>query len=142
MDYKDLMLFQSSKWKIFLHKNQQYLGRVYFLYDGEESDIFRINAKDLIELKGLVLKVQKALNSCFMPDKYNYSSLNNDLEHMHMHMVPRYKKVREFAGHIFKDVRWGLNYAPYDHGYILKPEILKEIVYKLKHLLKNEIATQ
>lgn len=49
----------------------------------------------------------------------NYAALSNTSPKIHVHLVPRYQEAREFAGVVFKDTRWGKNYAPYDHSFQL-----------------------
>ena len=47
----------------------------------------------------------------------NYAWLGNDFHlhngHGHLHLIPRYKTPRSFAGRNFVDDRWGHNYVPY-----------------------------
>ena len=77
-------------------------------------------------------EVKTALKILFQPDKMNYAALSNTSPAIHVHIVPRYKDAREFSGKIFKDTRWGQNYAPYDRSFILEESVLLEIRDALK----------
>jgi diadenosine tetraphosphate (Ap4A) HIT family hydrolase len=66
----------------------------------------------------------------------NYAALSNTSPAIHVHIVPRYKETREFAGTIFNDNRWGKNYAPYDRSFVLEESIL----FKVRDVIKNELS--
>lgn len=72
-------------------------------------------------------EVKAALKILFQPDKMNYAALSNTSPVIHVHIIPRYKEFREFAGVTFKDTRWGSNYAPYDKSYVTDESVLFQI---------------
>ena len=72
-------------------------------------------------------EMKAALKTLFKPDKMNYAALSNTSSVIHVHIIPRYKDSREFAGVIFKDTRWGSNYAPYDKSYVTDESVLFQI---------------
>lgn len=116
MDYEKLKIKTFKYWDLYLHENQCYLGRTFV----QLKDVSGI--EDFLDIMGEVREeffqigqsVKKALKTLFKPDKMNYSALSNTSPVIHMHIIPRYKEPREFKGIIFKDIRWGQNYAPYD----------------------------
>ena len=57
----------------------------------------------------------------------NYAALSNTSPKIHVHLVPRYKEIREFDGIVFKDIRWGKNYAPYDKSFQLEESVLLKV---------------
>lgn len=137
MDYENLKIKSYKYWDLYLHENQCYLGRVFVqLKDEKEVD-------DFLDIQGEVReeffligsKVKNALKMLFKPDKMNYAALSNTSPVIHMHIVPRYKETREFGGAIFKDARWGQNYAPYDRSFVLDESILFKIKYKIKETI-------
>ena len=79
--------------------------------------------------------MKTALKTLFKPDKMNYAALSNVSEKIHVHFVPRYKEAREFGGVVFKDLRWGQNYAPYDRSFAIEEPILFKIRDALKEIL-------
>lgn len=64
----------------------------------------------------------------------NYAALSNTSPVIHVHLIPRYKESRAFAGGIFKDTRWGQNYAPYDKSFHLEESVL----FQIRDALKNQ----
>ena len=131
-------------WKVYLHMHQQYLGRVYAAAKRPDAsgfcrmaseDRFRSRAMQPDERAELFEKVmpeiQEALCKLWQPDKFNYAELENEWEHLHLHLIPRYKAPREFGGIVFVDSQWGKNYAPYDKNFKVPEETLLRI--------KNEI---
>jgi diadenosine tetraphosphate (Ap4A) HIT family hydrolase len=58
--------------------------------------------------------------------------LSNTSPVIHIHIIPRYKESREFAGTVFKDQRWGKNYAPYDRSFVIEETLL----FKIKNALE------
>lgn len=66
----------------------------------------------------------------------NYAALSNTSPVIHVHIIPRYEKVREFEGIAFKDARWGQNYAPYDRSFIIEESVL----FKIRDALKEKLS--
>jgi diadenosine tetraphosphate (Ap4A) HIT family hydrolase len=69
-------------------------------------------------LRDVVLpEYEAAMQELWQPDHMNYTWLGNLFHlhkgHGHMHLIPRYKDPRTFAGMDFADTRWGNNYVPY-----------------------------
>ena len=82
-------------------------------------------------------KIKSALKTLFQPDKMNYAALSNTSPKIHVHLVPRYKESREFDGIVFKDTRWGKNYAPYDQSFKLDERTILRIRDVLREQLKE-----
>jgi diadenosine tetraphosphate (Ap4A) HIT family hydrolase len=108
---KHRFLFETERWKVFLYRNQKYLGRcVVYLKTRAIEDPLELTDAERDELWDVVLpKLVGALNAAFHPDRINYAHLANRLHHVHWHIVPRYTDQRtyEFAGHGFSDKRGG-----------------------------------
>ncbi len=62
----------------------------------------------------------------------NYAALSNTSTVIHIHLIPRYKEVRQFDNVVFKDARWGQNYAPYDRSF----NIDESTLFKIRDALK------
>jgi diadenosine tetraphosphate (Ap4A) HIT family hydrolase len=65
----------------------------------------------------------------------NYAALSNTSPVIHVHIIPRYKDSREFAGVTFKDARWGSNYAPYDKSYVTDESVL----FQIRDAIRDEL---
>lgn len=140
MDYEKLKIKSYKHWDLYLHENQCYLGRVFLqLKEGEVAeDFLSIEGEVRDEFFQIGKEVKAALKTLFKPDKMNYAALSNTSPVIHMHIVPRYKEMREFAGIVFKDTRWGQNYAPYDRSFVLAESILFEIRDALREKLGEQ----
>ena len=137
VDYEQLKIKSYKHWDLYLHENQCYLGRVFVLLKNEEGveDFLAIEGEARDEFFQIGTDVKSALKTLFQPDKMNYAALSNTSPAIHVHIVPRYEGSREFSGVIFKDTRWGSNYAPYDRSFELEESILFQIRDALKENL-------
>jgi diadenosine tetraphosphate (Ap4A) HIT family hydrolase len=129
MDYEQLKIKSYKYWDLYLHENQCYLGRAFALLreDAGVEDFLAIEGAMRDEFFSIGQDFKAVLKTLFQPDKMNYAALSNTSPQIHVHLVPRYKESREFAGIIFKDTRWGKNYAPYDRSFELDESVLFQI---------------
>lgn len=137
VDYDKLLIKSYKHWDLYLHENQCYLGRVFILLkdDAGVDDFLAIKGEVRDEFFEVGQQVKAVLKKLFKPDKMNYAALSNTSEKIHVHVVPRYKQVREFDGVIFNDDRWGKNYAPYDRSFTIDESTL----LKIKDVLKKSL---
>ena len=137
VDYEQLKIKSYKHWDLYLHENQCYLGRVFVLLKNQDrvEDFLAIEGEVRDEFFKIGSDVKAALKTLFHPDKMNYAALSNTSPAIHVHIVPRYQDGREFAGVIFKDARWGSNYAPYDRSFELEESVLFQIRDALKEHL-------
>ena len=133
MNY-DLLKIKSYKhWDLYLHENQCYLGRVFALLKDEDTeDFLAVKGESRDEFFQIGEAVKLALKTLFQPDKMNYAALSNTSPVIHVHIIPRYKEARKFAGIHFDDDRWGKNYAPYNRSFVLEESQLFTIRDALK----------
>lgn len=101
-----------------------------------EEDFLDVHGDVREEFFMIGKKIKKALKALFKPDKMNYAALSNVSPVLHVHIVPRYQEPREFAGIIFRDTRWGQNYAPYDRSFVVSEETL----FKIRDALKEQLG--
>lgn len=142
MDYNQLKIKSYKHWEVFLHENQCYLGRVFVQLKDESAkgveDFLAIDGEIRDEFFMIGDEVKAAQKVLFQPDRMNYASLSNTSPKIHVHLVPRYKESREFAGETFVDVRWGKNYAPYDKSFVTEMSVLLKIRDALRKQLESE----
>jgi len=147
-DYERFLITAEYRyWKVYLHEQQQYLGRVYVSAKRDDASGFAgtaywrhsfqaMNKGECEELFEIVMpKIQYALCELWLPDRFNYAELENEWEHLHVHIIPRYKAPRMFDGITFTDTRWGKNYAPYDKAFKVPKETLMSIRDKIQQAL-------
>lgn len=139
VDYEQLKIKSYKYWDLYLHENQCYLGRVFVLLKDDKGvdDFLAIQGEVREEFFTIGEEVKASLGTLFKPDKMNYAALSNTSPAIHVHIVPRYKSPREFAGLVFKDERWGQNFAPYDKSFSLEESVLFQIRDALKHSLEQ-----
>ena len=139
MDYDQLKIKSYKHWDVYLHENQCYLGRVFVQLKASEGveDFLAIDGQVREEFFQIGNAIKNALKSLFHPDKMNYAALSNVSQAIHVHIVPRYQKAREFAGRVFHDTRWGQNYAPYDRTFVLPESVLYQIRDAIAESLKK-----
>ena len=137
MDYEKLKIKSFKHWNLYLHENQCYLGRTFVQLKDKSGieDFLDISVEVREEFFQIGQSVKKALKILFKPDKMNYAALSNTSPVIHMHIIPRYKEVREFDGITFKDARWGQNYAPYDRSFTIDESTL----FKIRDALKEQL---
>ena len=137
MDYEKLKIKCYKYWDVYLHENQCYLGRVFLLLKEDEGveDLLGCDGELREEFFVIGKEIKTALKALFKPDKMNYAALSNVSDKIHVHLIPRYKEAREFAGLVFKDTRWGQNYAPYDRSFVLDEAIL----FKIRDTIKEKL---
>ncbi len=137
MDYEQLKIKSYKHWDLYLHENQCYLGRVFVLLKNEEGveDFLAIDGEARDEFFQIGAEIKAALKTLFQPDKMNYAALSNTSPAIHVHIVPRYQDTREFAGVVFKDARWGKNYAPYDKAFTTNDAVL----FQIRDVIKEQL---
>ncbi len=126
IDYQQLKISSGQYWNIFLHQDQTVLGRSYFWYNGELTDLMEIPERAMLELRENGNRLKRTLEELFHPNQFNYSSLNNRTKHLHFHVIPRYRDSREFMGISFTDEHFGESYQR-NQGVHLHPTLLAEI---------------
>jgi diadenosine tetraphosphate (Ap4A) HIT family hydrolase len=137
VDYEQLKIKSYKHWDLYLHENQCYLGRTFVQLKDEEGvdDFLSIEGEVRDEFFLIGEEVKAALKILFQPDKMNYAALSNTSPVIHVHIIPRYKDSREFAGVTFKDARWGSNYAPYDKSYVTDESVL----FQIRDAIRDEL---
>ncbi len=109
VDYELLKIKSYKHWDLYLHENQCYLGRTFLKLKEDKGgdDFLSIEGDVRHEFFFIGERVKGALKTLFNPDKMNYAALSNTSPVIHVHIIPRYKGSREFAGVNFEDIRWG-----------------------------------
>lgn len=90
-------------WRVVVNLNQDKLGKVMLVLRRHEEDVCSLDEDEVSALWAAMRGVRSALDTCFQPDHYNYSFLMNQDRHVHLHIIPRYRGTRTFAGVEFTD---------------------------------------
>lgn len=125
-------------WTLYIHDNQQYLGRVYVWCKRENAlDLVDATEEERKELFAILFQIKKALTKTFQPDWFNYAFLGNETQHLHGHIVPRYAQEKEFMGLRFRDREYGHNWKT-DKSF----EVSREVVQAIRQTLQNNLAIE
>lgn len=136
MDFEQLKIKDYTYWEVGLHPNQCYLGRVcIWAHREDDIDIIDMSKEEREEFFDIASQVKKALQELFQPDRMNYTNLQNESHHLHIHVIPRYEKPRFFYGIKFIDERWGSNPAPYNKKFKVPESILNKIIDVIREKL-------
>lgn len=137
MDRNKLKIKDYKYWNLTLNEKQYpYVGRCRASSKREEADlVIDMRKEEAEELFSIIIpEWHNAIKSLFKCDRPNVSCLGNTLNHLHWHLIPRYKSARKFYGIEFIDPNPKGNYSPYD-----KREVGEEILLKIKEDISREI---
>lgn len=108
-DFRDecQILKDYDYWTLIIAEGQLPLGWCIAFLKRHIESFEELTDKELLELKQVVAELKSALDKTFKPDWFNVMQLGNMEHHLHLHLVPRYKKPREFGGRTFVDQDYG-----------------------------------
>jgi diadenosine tetraphosphate (Ap4A) HIT family hydrolase len=97
------VLGETRYWRTALNTNQQLLGQAIIVLRRHEESVAAVTADEWIDLRSELIRMTTALDGAFQPDHYNYSFLQNQDRHVHLHVFPRYATTRWIGGAEFID---------------------------------------
>ena len=125
-----------GNWVLCIHANQFILGRVYIWAKREDClDFADITEEERSELFEIMKETKGALTKLFQPDLFNWAALGNATNHMHLHVIPRYKTPRMFGGLEFRDISWCKRYNTATYGDM--PEVPEAVVQNIKETIQK-----
>jgi diadenosine tetraphosphate (Ap4A) HIT family hydrolase len=139
--YVKWIIKEYKYWTLLLNEDQRYLGRacVWLVREGGMQRLSQITDEESAELRLVMREYERAAEELWHPDFMNYAWLANLIHehggHGHLHLVPRYKDARTFAGVEFIDGRWGKNFSPSEE---FKPA--ENILIEIRDTLKEKIS--
>ena len=84
--------------QLFLFKEQSYMGRCNVVYNFHAVDFHELSNEQRNAFMLDVATVGKAIATAFNPSKINYGAYGDNISHLHMHIVPKYKDGYGFGG--------------------------------------------
>lgn len=133
--YNRLLIKEGALWRVELRDQQNYLGWSFIILKRHIEDLSEINGREWLELHKLLNQLSRAIKTAFEPEKFNYASFGNEINHVHVQVVPRYKHSIKLKEVVFKDERWGSNYSPYDKEFKVSKLVQKTIIDKIHNAL-------
>jgi diadenosine tetraphosphate (Ap4A) HIT family hydrolase len=97
------ILRASRFWRVALNRNQSQLGKSIIVLRRHAEDVVLLSPEEWSELQAEIEWVTERLRDAFSPDHFNYSFLQNQDRHVHLHVIPRYLGTRQVAGAEFSD---------------------------------------
>ena len=84
--------------RAFLFKEQTYRGRCLVAYDGHVNDLNELSDEQRNAIMADVVKVTRAMQKAFNPEKINYGAYSDKLCHLHFHLAPKYVGGPDYGG--------------------------------------------
>lgn len=107
---------------VVLFKEQSHKGRVIVAYKKHVGEMVYLTDEERSAFFKDVDRVAKALHAAFKPDKVNYGAYGDTGNHLHFHLVPKYKDGFE----------WGSTFAMNPNETYLSDDGYKEIIEAIK----------
>jgi diadenosine tetraphosphate (Ap4A) HIT family hydrolase len=84
--------------RVFLFREQTYHGRCLVAYNGHADDLFELTDEERNAFMADVVRVTRAMNKVFQPEKINYGAYSDKLSHLHFHLAPKYVDGPDYGG--------------------------------------------
>ncbi len=110
---------------IYLFKEQTHKGRCNVVFKNHTGNLFDLSAEDRHAFMDDIAKVASAINRAFSPDKINYGAYGDKMQHLHMHVVPKYEGGES----------WGSTFEMNPQKTYLSKEEYEEVIEKIKSFL-------
>jgi diadenosine tetraphosphate (Ap4A) HIT family hydrolase len=89
---------QLSVSRAFLFKEQTYRGRCLVAYNGHVNDLNELSDEARNAFMADVVRVTRAMQRAFNPEKINYGAYSDKLSHLHFHLAPKYVDGPDYGG--------------------------------------------
>ena len=136
-DYSQFSIKVYQHWELFLHEHQSpYIGRCYAWArreDAERTSDMTWEERDEL-FAHVIPEFEWAVLKLFQHDWLNVASFGNTTPHLHWHLIPRYREVKEVYGIQFIDPNPKGNYAPYP-----KRELPLQVLLDIKDKIKSKL---
>ena len=86
---------------LYLTKDQHYLGRCILAFDQHKREVYDLTAQELNSYSLDLVDAARALQDVFHFDKLNYAVYGDEMPHLNIHLVPKYKQTSGW-GHPFR----------------------------------------
>ena len=84
--------------RLFLFKEQTYRGRCLVAYKDHVHDLNMLSDEERNAFMADVVRVTRAMQKVFNPQKINYGAYSDKLSHLHFHLAPKYEGGPDFGG--------------------------------------------
>jgi len=121
------LIWQDEFCRVVMVDDMDYPGFCRVVLNSHITEMTDLARREQERLMAVVFTVERAVRDIMQPDKINLASLGNMVPHMHWHVIPRYKKDRNFPNSIWDKSRRESLAHPIDAATaaLLKAEIQK-----------------
>lgn len=108
-DDQDVVVFETSHWRVVLDADQRFLGKSFVTLLEHKESISDLSTDDWNDLYDVMKRLENGTERAFAPSHFNWSCLMNNAvvadqpTHVHWHFHPRYTRSVEFARETFYD---------------------------------------
>jgi diadenosine tetraphosphate (Ap4A) HIT family hydrolase len=102
----ELLVVSTDAWSWSVRPHQPTLGAGVLSLNRHALHLSDVTSQEMAELATLVAILEKAVKSAFGYDIMNYLMLMMVDRHVHYHVIPRYKEMKQFAGVDWVDNGW------------------------------------
>jgi len=95
------VLHRASSWRLVLADESDWPGLVRIIWNEHVAELSDLSESDSQDLMAVVRQVERVLRDTLAPDKVNVASLGNQVPHLHVHIVPRWRDDLTFPGSIW-----------------------------------------
>ena len=82
----------------YLFREQTYRGRCLVAYKDHVNDLNELSDEDRAAFMSDVVRVTRAMQKAFNPEKINYGAYSDKLCHLHFHLAPKYVGGPDYGG--------------------------------------------
>jgi diadenosine tetraphosphate (Ap4A) HIT family hydrolase len=103
------LLHRAPSWRLVLADEPDWPGLVRIIWNEHVAELSDLSAPEAQALMAVVRQVERVLRDTLAPDKVNVASLGNQVPHLHVHIVPRWRDDLTFPGSIWTRPETGLS---------------------------------
>lgn len=101
------LIKEYAHWVTMVSREQHTAGTIIIMLKRHIVRFSAISGNELSELQQVQLSLENSLDNLFKPQLYNYLQCGNSVEHLHIHLIPRYKQPVLFANRVYTDHNFG-----------------------------------
>lgn len=95
------VLHQAQAWRLVLADEPEWPGLLRLIWTEHVMELSDLSELQAIELLRVIRLVERVLRDTLSPDKVNVASLGNQVPHLHVHIVPRWRDDLTFPASIW-----------------------------------------
>ena len=115
-----------GNWILRINPFQFLLGVCGLVPKDHKEGLTSLSEPEVIEAFNHLQAIEQSIQKSFSPDWFNYLQTNNNVRHLHFHIVPRYKNPVQFLDEEFIDATF--NAMPTENTRQLPEETMQKLI--------------